>query len=217
MHPFRTASWRRAPLLLFQRPVVLFGIVAATGVLAVAASAGVLFASTLGTASLRAQARDACAEASIPRTTRCRRRSTSSGWNAAGVAAMRRVGIPGRAYWVDTTSAMIQSTQVTLFARAGALDHVRLLTPNRGQAGAWFPDGFAAKLHARPGDGVRTPFAARPGRAVAPVLDDRPHRGHPVRLRRRHFPRSPASELPLDHPGLRGYLLAAAQIGYRVI
>ena len=141
----RTAPWRRAPLLLLRRPVVFFGIVVATAVLAVAASAGVLFASTLGSASLQAQAADDCPERSMPTYTNVPQPSDLVRVNAAGVAAMRAAGVPGSAYWVDMTGTFVQSTQVTLFSRADALQHVTLLTPDHGQRGAWFPDDFAPR------------------------------------------------------------------------
>lgn len=155
VHPIRTAPWRRAPLLLLRRPVIFCGLAVATGVLAIAASAGPLFASTLGTASLRAQAADDCAQRSMPSVYTLPEPDYLVHVNAAGVAAIRSAGIPGHAYWADTTGAAIQATQITLFARAGALEHVQLLTPDHGQAGAWFPDDFAAKLGAKPGDDVR--------------------------------------------------------------
>lgn len=159
MHVLGMSPWRRALLLLLRRPVVFLGVAVATAVLAVAASAGVLFASTLGTASLQAQAGDDCPEASMPRVGgamfgQSLRPGQLAKINADGVTALRQAGVPGQAYWVDLTGAQVQATQVTLFARPDALSHVQLLTPNTGQRGAWFPDDFAAKVNARAGGNV---------------------------------------------------------------
>jgi putative ABC transport system permease protein len=150
------APWRRAPLLLLSRPVIFAGIVVATAVLALAASAGLLLVSTLGTASLRAQAAESCPETSMPTISGSVYLDPGVGdrlpdVNAAGVTALRRAGVPGRGYWVDISSNQFQATPLTLFSRAGVLGHVRTLTLNRGQAGAWLPDDFATKIGVHPG------------------------------------------------------------------
>jgi putative ABC transport system permease protein len=150
-----TAPWWRAPALLLGRPVVFCAITLATAVLAVAASAGTLFASTLGTAALAAQAAGECPERAMPTFSMIPDPRYLAEANASGVAAMRTAGISGSAYWVDLTATYVRGAQVTLYARAGALQHVRRLSPDRGLAGVWVPDDFAAKLGLRPGDTVR--------------------------------------------------------------
>ncbi|MEO9133856.1 MAG: hypothetical protein ABI301_02510, partial [Jatrophihabitantaceae bacterium] len=149
-----SSPWMRAPLLLLRRPSVFLAIVAATAVLAIAASSGVLFLSTLGTAGLRAQAGDACPEASMPVMYAGVPGAALTQQHAGGLSALRRGGALGAPYWVDLSAAQIQATPVTLYARDGALRHVRTLTPDTGQAGVWFPDNFAAKLHLAVGDSV---------------------------------------------------------------
>jgi putative ABC transport system permease protein len=155
----QTAPWRRAPLLLLSRPVVFAGIAVASAVLALAASAGLLFGSTLGTASLRAQAAESCPESSMPTISGSVYldpgvRDRLPDVNAAGVTALHRAGVPGDGYWVDISRSQFQATPVTLFARAGSLGHVHTLTPNRGQPGLWFPDDFATKIGVHPGQSV---------------------------------------------------------------
>lgn len=155
------SPWTRAPLLLLRRPSVFLAIAAATAVLAIAASSGVLFLSTLGTASLRAQAADDCPEASLPSMQARVGGAQLAAENAAGATAMRSAGALGVPYWVDILGSQIQATPVTLYARQGALAHVRTITPNHGQPGAWIPDDFAAKLHVRPADVITTTADAR--------------------------------------------------------
>ncbi|MGH8962101.1 MAG: FtsX-like permease family protein [Jatrophihabitantaceae bacterium] len=154
--PFTASPWTRAPLLLLRRPAVFLAVVAATAVLAIAASSGMLFLSTLDTASLRAQAADDCPEASMPFVAGYVNGDHLASENVAGAAAMRRAGALGAPYWVDVVRSQIQATPVALYARSGALAHVSTLTPDRGQAGAWFPDDFAAKLSLHPGSVIRT-------------------------------------------------------------
>jgi putative ABC transport system permease protein len=150
-----SGPWLRAPLLLLRRPVVFLAIVVSTAVLAVATSSGVLFTSTLGTASLNAQAAGDCPELSMPSFFAALAAGDTATENAAGAAAMRRAGLRDP-YWVDLAGAQIQSVRITLYARAGALAHVHTLTPNHGQPGAWFPDTFAAALKLHAGDTVST-------------------------------------------------------------
>jgi putative ABC transport system permease protein len=151
--------WLRAPLLLLRRPVVFLAIVVSTAVLGIAASSGVLFTSTLGTASLNAQAAGDCPELSMPSFDALVSGGGTAAENAAGAEAMRRVGLRDP-YWVDLAGTQIQTVPITLFSRVGALEHVDTLTPNHGQPGAWFPDTTAAMLHARPGDTVITKTGA---------------------------------------------------------
>lgn len=155
MSALASGPWLRAPLLLLRRPVVFLAIVVSTAVLGIAASSGVLFTSTLGTASLDAQAAGDCPELSMPSFFAALTAGDTATENAAGAAAMRRAGLRDP-YWVDLAGAQIQSVRITLYSRAGALDHVTLLTPNHGQPGAWFPDTFAAALKLHAGDTVST-------------------------------------------------------------
>jgi len=155
MSALLSGPWLRAPLLLVRRPVVFLAIVVSTAVLGIAASSGVLFTSTLGTASLNAQAADDCPELSMPSFSALVAGGDTAAENAAGSAAMRHAGLPSP-YWVDLAVAKIQSVPITLYARAGALAHVQTLTPDDGQPGAWFPSTFAAMLNVHAGDTVTT-------------------------------------------------------------
>lgn len=155
MSALASGPWLRAPLLLLRRPVVFLAIVVSTAVLGIAASSGVLFTSTLGTASLDAQAADDCPELSMPSFFAATKAGNTAAENAAGAAAMRRAGLRDP-YWVDLAGAQIQSVRITLYARTGALAHVHTLTPNHGQPGAWLPDTFAAMLKVHAGDTVTT-------------------------------------------------------------
>ncbi|HEU5008413.1 MAG TPA: hypothetical protein VFT67_15665, partial [Jatrophihabitantaceae bacterium] len=155
MSALASGPWLRAPLLLLRRPIVFLAIVVSTAVLGIAASSGVLFTSTLGTASLDAQAVDDCPELSMPSFFAALTAGDTASENAAGAAAMRRAGLRDP-YWVNLAGAQIQSVRITLYSRVGALDHVTLLTPNQGQPGAWFPDTFATALKLHAGDTVST-------------------------------------------------------------
>jgi putative ABC transport system permease protein len=163
--PLRTAPWVRAPTLLLRRPVVFVAVLAAVGVLCSAAASGVLFASTIGTASVQAQAASDCPEASLPHVAV---NSFSPRLPMSNTTARRAMaGIDGSrgAYTVDTTQVSLQDTALTLFSRAGELRHVTLLTPDSGQPGAWVPRTLATQLRLRPGavlitrDGGRIPIA----------------------------------------------------------
>ena len=150
-----TAPWRRAPLLLLRQPAVFLALVGASAILAVAAASGPLFLSTIGTASLHAQARQSCPEdaqptvlASVP----------TSGVAAAAADGVRDFAAQGLrpAYVAADGYAHVGTGLVHLFARPGALAHVTRLTADTGAAGVWVPDTFAAKLHLRAGDRFRT-------------------------------------------------------------
>lgn len=155
-----TSPWTRAPLLLLRKPSVLLAILGAAAVLAVAAASGVLFLSTVGTASLQAQAASDCPEASLPSATAQVPADQLHTVRPGGVAAFRATGLPAP-YTAEVATAQIQASSVHLFSRAGALDHVTTLTPVAGAGnGAWFPDTFAAKLGLHAGDTVRTTAGA---------------------------------------------------------
>jgi putative ABC transport system permease protein len=149
-----TAPWLRAPLLLARRPSVFGAIVGAVAILTIAAASGVLFLSTLGTASLRAQAADDCPEYSLPGASASVDGPDVVRANRTGTARFHAAGLP-TPYTTDVGSATVQASMVHLFSRAGALEHVQRLTRSAG-AGAWFPDVFADKLRVKPGDTVKT-------------------------------------------------------------
>lgn len=151
---FGTSPWLRAPWLLLRRPSVFLAIVGACAVLSIAAASGVLFVSTLGTASLQAQAAGDCREASLPTATADVDTSQLARTRTGGQQAIQRAGLPAP-YVSEIGEARIQASQVHMFSLAGALDHVEKLTPSAG-AGAWIPNTFADKLHVRPGDTLTT-------------------------------------------------------------
>ena len=152
-----TSPWRRAPFLLIRHPAVFLAILAATAVLAIAASSGVLFLSTLDTASLQTQASLDCPERSMPGSRGSCRRSGQ-------VPDARKTGLRGdeRAVtrWARRTpsrsgSRAISPSQSRFYSREGALDHVTKLRGSDGP-GVWMPDDYAKKLHLEPGDVFRT-------------------------------------------------------------
>jgi putative ABC transport system permease protein len=145
-----TTPWLRAPLLLLGRPAVFLAILAATAVLSIAASSGVLFVSTLATASLHAQAADDCPELSMPQLAITPRADRLVAANQAMVDALRP--IDRAAYTVDITRVVVESSGVTLFARPGVLDHVHKPTPDHGRSGVWVPASMAEGLGVAPGD-----------------------------------------------------------------
>lgn len=155
MSVLTTPPWRRAPLLLLRRPLVFLAIVAATGVLAVAAASGPLFLSTVGTAGFAAQAAEACPESAQPTmlTQVPGRRVAPAA--AAGLRAMSANGIPAP-YVVTDGYSLVGSALVHLYSGPDALDHVTTLTPRTGAGGVWVPDTFAAKTGLRPGSVLRT-------------------------------------------------------------
>jgi len=154
-----TAPWLRAPLLLTRRPSVFLAIVGAAAILTIAASSGVLFLSTLGTASLRAQAADDCPEYSLPSASSEVSGDEASALRTGGTKQFTAAGLPSP-YTTEVGSTTVQASMVHLFSRAGALDHVQKLTPSAG-AGVWFPNVFAEKLGVRPGDTVTTRSGAQ--------------------------------------------------------
>ncbi|WAX56242.1 hypothetical protein M6B22_17115 [Jatrophihabitans cynanchi] len=151
-----SAPWTRAPLLLLRLPAVFLAILGASAILSIAAASGPLFVSTLGTASLQAQAASACPEYTLPTVTAAAvPLARAAAATQAGNRAFRAQRLPSPLV-ADVGSARVQESTVHLFAKPGALSHVHKLTPDTGRPGAWFPDVFAAKIGARPGDVVRT-------------------------------------------------------------
>jgi putative ABC transport system permease protein len=151
---FGTSPWLRAPVLLLRQPSVFLAIVGACAVLSIAAASGVLFVSTLGTASLQAQAADDCREASLPTAVADVDTPQLARARAGGQRQVQAAGLP-RPYVSEIGEARIQDSQVHIFSLAGSLDHVEKLTPSAG-VGAWIPNTFADKLRLRPGDTIRT-------------------------------------------------------------
>jgi putative ABC transport system permease protein len=151
---FTTAPWLRAPLLLTRRPSVFLAIVGAAAILAIAASSGVLFLSTLGTASLRAQAADDCPQYSQPSVSTKVSGTELASVRTGGIHQFGAAGLPNP-YTSELSLINIQASTVHLFSRPGAVAHVQKLTPANGK-GVWFPDVFATKLGVKPGDVVRT-------------------------------------------------------------
>ncbi|MGH3262312.1 MAG: hypothetical protein ACRDNS_09975, partial [Trebonia sp.] len=154
-----TAPWTRAPLLLLRKPSVFLAIVGAAAVLAIAAASGVLFLSTLGTASLHAQAADDCPEASAPSVSTELTSTKLAQHRVTGSRLIRSTGLP-QPYTAEVGSTSVQASMVHLFSRPGALSRVHKLTPGRG-SGAWFPNVFAAKIGAHPGDTLSTDTGAK--------------------------------------------------------
>lgn len=149
-----TAPWLRAPLLLTRRPSVFLAIVGAVAILTIAASSGVLFLSTLGTASLRAQAATDCPQYSQPAVSADVSGTELAAVRAGGRGQFAAAGLPAP-YSTELSLTTVQASTVHLFSRPGALAHVQKLTPADG-TGVWFPDVFAQKLGVHPGDVVRT-------------------------------------------------------------
>lgn len=165
----RTAPWRRAPLLLAGSLGVAVAVAAGAAVLAVAAASGPLFLSSTGSAALAREAAAQCPEAPLPAVTYPSRGVLFGSLNVvqddvglhrtdtAVRSAFVDVGLP-TPFRVLTAQPPIDlpggsTTPVTLFSRAGALDHLTVLrrTPGRG---LWFSDLAAARLGLTLGDRV---------------------------------------------------------------
>lgn len=154
--PLLTTPWTRAPLLLLRRPNVFLAIVGAVAVLTVAAASGVLFLSTLSTASLQAQAADDCPEYSLPAASTAVSGESLRDARRTGADAFGAAGLP-TPYVAAVGSARVQDSLVHLVDIPGALQHVRKLTPGPATSGGvWIPDVFADQVGARPGDTITT-------------------------------------------------------------
>ena len=151
----RTSPWVRAPILLLRHPAVFLAIVAATAVLAIAAASGVLFVSTLDTASLQNQAAGDCPERSMPGFSSDVPPSSLADARAAGLKAMNDHRPLGTPYAVELGYTAVQTVPVNLYSRAGVLDHVTKLR-DAGGPGAWIPDNFVQQLGAQPGRTLTT-------------------------------------------------------------
>jgi putative ABC transport system permease protein len=148
--------WTRAPLLLLRRPSVFLAIVGAVAVLTVAAASGLLFLSTLNTASLQAQAADDCPEYSLPAATTNVRGDQVQQATRTGAQAFTATGLPAP-YSVQVGSTHVQDSLVHLVSLPGALQHVHKLTPEPATAGgAWIPDVFAKQVGTHAGGTITT-------------------------------------------------------------
>lgn len=160
--------WTRAPLLL-RSPAVLLAIVLAAGVLSVAAASGVLFLASVSTGSLHSTAARACPEDAEPAITNSRTatqyatdQNTRAGVQHAApivVAALHAQGLPTPQLVAESNVALpgIRNpnlSSATLFARAGALDHVHVVS-SAGGSGVWVPKSFAAATGTRAGTMLR--------------------------------------------------------------
>jgi putative ABC transport system permease protein len=151
----RTSPWIRGPILLLRHPVVFLSIVAATAVLAIAASSGVLFVSTLDTAALEHQAKGDCAERSMPGFSADIPTNALPEGRAQLLKAMSAHHPLGKPYTVELGYATVGATPVNFYSRDGALEHVTPL-PDAGGSGAWIPDNFVTQWHVKPGDSLTT-------------------------------------------------------------
>jgi putative ABC transport system permease protein len=149
-----SSPWTRAPLLLLRKPSVFVAIVGAVAVLAIAAASGVLFLSTIGTASLQAQAADDCPEYSLPALSAEVPGAKLNAAVSAGTSGISASGLP-TPYAVGVGSASVENgLLVHLLDYPGALDHVQRVSG--GGPGAWVPDTFATKLGLRAGGTIHT-------------------------------------------------------------
>ncbi|MGI8678909.1 MAG: ABC transporter permease [Jatrophihabitans sp.] len=152
---FSTLPWLRAPILLLRRPVVFVAIVGASAILAMASASGPLFLSSIGSASLRAQARQTCPENSQPGLEVGATGAQAGATAASAAAALRGQGLPAPNV-TAVGETQVQDSLVHLFSGPGALDHVHKLTTSAGP-GVWLPDNFARAIGgARPGATITT-------------------------------------------------------------
>ncbi|PZS01245.1 MAG: hypothetical protein DLM56_15245 [Pseudonocardiales bacterium] len=157
--------WLRAPARLWRHPAVLMAIVGSMIVLAIAAASGPLFIASSRSATLHRAVSAGCPESTLPSIGIA---STDGGTLAqtghAVDTAITRAGLPAPYRVARSSPRLVHraggATSVTLFSRAGVLDHVQLLTP-RGRSGVWIPDTFATSARLRAGSriGVTGPDA----------------------------------------------------------
>ncbi|HJQ41486.1 MAG TPA: ABC transporter permease [Jatrophihabitantaceae bacterium] len=151
----RTSPWKRAPVLLLRHPAVFLAIVAATAVLAIAAASGVLFVSTLDTASLHNQAAGDCPERSMPGFSSDVPATNLADARTAGLKAMNAHRPLGTPYAVELGYTTVQSVPINLYSRTDALDHVTKIR-GVGGPGAWIPDNFVQQWNVQPGGTLTT-------------------------------------------------------------
>lgn len=166
---FATAPWRRAPWLVLRAPGVVLAVLTATAVLAMAGASGPLFVSSTGSAALPREVGRECPEARLPSVAypsadelfgrlgvlqdpgglRRLDGTVSAATTAAGLPA------PGRVLTATTgLTAAGRDATTTLFARAGAEDHVQVLRRIPGD-GLLLSDLGALRLGVRLGDTLR--------------------------------------------------------------
>lgn len=150
-----TSPWLRAPVLLMRHPAVFLAIVAATAVLTIAAASGGLFVSTLDTASLQAQAAHDCPERSMAGFGAQVDAKDAALARKQGLAALDKRQPLGTPYAVEIAFAQLQTFQITLYSRPGALDHVTKVR-GVGGPGVWIPDNYVQQMHVQPGGYLRT-------------------------------------------------------------
>lgn len=166
------APWVRAPLLLRRAPGVVVALVVATAILGIAAASGPLFLSSAGSATFARGVDSGCVERARPSVSNpavadrelgfgefysTQRGSELERSDRVVTAAMSAFGLPAP-YRVMTTAAQLRpgtdrvNFEVTLFARADALEHVEIVE-QAGDTGVWLTDRYASdtQWRARPG------------------------------------------------------------------
>lgn len=169
MSVVRTAPWRRAPLLLLRRPVVVTAVAGTCALLAVAAASGPLFLASVGAAALQRTVSAQCPEADVPAVRRSDPQTGQDIRRADGEvrAALATSGLPAP-YRVTVAQPTAQLggdprlRQLTVFSRPDALEHVQK-TRGTGGAGLWISDLEAERQNVRLGNtvtvgGVRVPI-----------------------------------------------------------
>jgi len=145
----RSEPWRRAPRLLLRHPAVLAAIAGTCALLAIAAASGPLFLSSAGAAALQRRVAEQCPEADRPavRSAAGDGPAVTAAVTAAGLPAPYQVVVDGISapFGVNTTP-----TELTLYGRADAFEHVRKVTG--GGQGLWVSDLDAQRFRVKPGD-----------------------------------------------------------------
>lgn len=174
------APWRRAPWLLLRTPGVFLACVLTMGVLAMAASSGVLFLSSAGTAALRNEAAQECPESAQPGITNDpgpshlpSRANTPAALRRATArvpAAMLAAGLPVPDVVAEATVPISanQSDVVTLLARDEVVRHVSIIDSTPG-SGVFVPQSLAEARRLRVGG--RIALGSRSARVVGIYRD----------------------------------------------
>lgn len=142
---------------------MLAALAASVIVLVVAAASGPLFVSSAQSAALHRTAATECPEATLPALVNPSTYGSSLRTVDPQVrAAIARAGLP-TPYLVAQATSTLQTRagaqKLDLYARPGALDHLRLLTHRRGR-GLWIPDTLATSAHLRVGSAMALTDAA---------------------------------------------------------
>lgn len=156
------APWARGPLLLVRRPGVALALTVAALVAALPITAGPLFLSSAGSATLAARSASACptelgsqvVTSPVP-VDEFARSAFAEAENDEAVAAGRVGDLGPSVTSVVTTDAVVGSgghrQTVDLVGRDNFASHVHVLAGGVG-AGLWLPEPFATSLGLRPGD-----------------------------------------------------------------